>query len=138
MVRRTKEKMNDTRVTRSSGNVFADLGLPDAEDLLHKSDLVIGMKRIVEDRNLTQTKVAEITGVDQPTLSKLFRGNFHNITVDRLLTMLTKLGHKVTISVNDLPETEPDHASLTVSFGHGQEMIAVGLKHRRQSESWHH
>src|SRR5271170_2293390 len=114
--------MNDTRVTKSSGNVFADLGLPDAEDLLHKSDLVIGMKRIMEGRNLTQTRVAEITGVDQPTLSKLLRGNFSNITVDRLLTMLTKLGHRVTISVNDLPDPESNQAPLTVSFGHAQEM----------------
>ena len=126
MARTTEEKMNDNRVTKSSGNVFADLGLPDAEDLLHKSDLVIGMRRIMEVRNLTQTRVAELTGVDQPTLSKLFRGNFSNITVDRLLTMLTKLGHKVTISVNDLPELGSNQAPLTVSFGHGQEMTAVG------------
>ena len=126
MARTAKEKMNDTRVTRSSGNVFADLGLPDAEDLLHKSDLVIGMKKIMENRKLTQTRVAEITGVDQPTLSKLFRGNFSNITVDRLLTMLTKLGHKVTISIDDLPELESNQAPLTVSFGHVQEMTAAG------------
>ena len=126
MARTTEEKMNDNRVTKSSGNVFADLGLPDAEDLLHKSDLVIGMKKIMENRKLTQTRVAEITGVDQPTLSKLFRGNFSNITVDRLLTMLTKLGHKVTINVNDLPELESNQAPLTVSFGHVQEMTAAG------------
>ena len=126
MARTTEEKMNDNRVTKSSGNVFADLGLPDAEDLLHKSDLVIGMKKIMEHRKLTQTRVAEITGVDQPTLSKLFRGNFSNITVDRLLTMLTKLGHKVTINVNDLPEIESNQAPLTVSFGHVQETTAVG------------
>jgi len=125
VARTTKEKVNDVRVTKSSGNVFADLGLPDAEDLLHKSDLVIGMKRIMEDRKLTQTKVAEITGVDQPTLSKLLRGHFNNITVDRLLTMLTKLGHKVTISVNDLPELGPEQALLTVSFGHTQEISAL-------------
>lgn len=126
MARTTEEKMNDNRVTKSSGNVFADLGLPDAEDLLHKSDLVIGMKKIMEHRKLTQTRVAEITGVDQPTLSKLFRGNFSNITVDRLLTMLTKLGHKVTINVNDLPELESNQAPLTVSFGHMQEMTTAG------------
>jgi predicted XRE-type DNA-binding protein len=117
--------MNDTRVTRSSGNVFADLGLPDAEDLLHKSDLVIGIKKIMERRKLTQTRVAEITGVDQPTLSKLFRGNFSNITVDRLLSMLTKLGHKVTIHVDDQAEPESNQAPLTVSFSHVQEMTAV-------------
>ena len=126
MAKTAEEKLNDNRVTKSGGNVFADLGLPDAEDLLHKSDLVIGMKKIMERRKLTQTRVAEITGVDQPTLSKLFRGNFSNITVDRLLTMLTKLGHKVTINVNDLPESESNQAPLTVSFGHMQEMTAVG------------
>jgi predicted XRE-type DNA-binding protein len=125
MARTTDEKMNDTRVTRSSGNVFADLGLPDAEDLLHKSDLVIGIKKIMERRKLTQTRVAEITGVDQPTLSKLFRGNFSNITVDRLLSMLTKLGHKVTIHVDDQAEPESNQAPLTVSFSHVQEMTAV-------------
>ena len=126
MAKTAEEKLNDNRVTKSGGNVFADLGLPDAEDLLHKSDLVIGMKKIMERRKLTQTRVAEITGVDQPTLSKLFRGNFSNITVDRLLTMLTKLGHKVTINVNDLPEPESNQAPLTGSFGHMQEMTAVG------------
>lgn len=121
--------MNDARVVESSGNVFADLGLPDAELLLRKSDLVIGLKKIMEARHLTQTRVAELTGVDQPTLSKLFKGSFSSITIDRLLSMLTKLGHKVTISVNDLPEGDAVEAPLMVSFGHAEEpqkMAAAG------------
>ena len=84
MARTTDEKMNDNRVTKSTGNVFADLGLPDAEDLLHKSDLVIGMKKIIEHRKLTQTRVAEITGVDQPTLSKLLLPFLSVVEVGRL------------------------------------------------------
>jgi predicted XRE-type DNA-binding protein len=118
MAKTAKEKMKDERMIESSGNVFADLGLPDAEILLRKSDLVIGLKKIMQERHLTQTKVAELTGVDQPTLSKLFGGSFSSITIDRLLSMLTKLGHKVAINVNDIPEKDLEAALLTVSFGH--------------------
>jgi predicted XRE-type DNA-binding protein len=118
MAKTAEEKMNDTRVIESSGNVFADLGLPDAEVLLRKSDLVIGLKKIMEERHLTQTRVAELTGVDQPTLSKLFKGSFSSITIDRLLSMLAKLGHKVSISVNDIPEKDAKEAPMTVHFGH--------------------
>ena len=59
----------DIKVTRSSGNIFADLGLPDADHLLAKADLAIEISSIIEDRGLTQAEAAEIMGVDQPKVS---------------------------------------------------------------------
>jgi len=116
MAKRSEIAHEDERAIHGAGNVFADLGLPDAEDLLHKADLVIAIRKVMESRRLSQTKVAEVTGVDQPTLSKLFGGCLTSITVGRLLTMLNRLGHNVTICIKDLPEARPEDAHVLVTF----------------------
>lgn len=82
-----------------SGNVFADLGLPNAEDLFARSTLVIELRRTIEARRLTQAKAAALMGVDQPKVSKLFRGDFKGFSTERLLTMLARLGRDIDIIV---------------------------------------
>jgi len=73
----------------SSGNVFADLDLPDAEGLLLKSGIVIELRRLIKDRGLTQVKAAKLLGISQPDLSRLLRGDFDDYSAERLMKMLT-------------------------------------------------
>lgn len=69
----------------SSGNVFADLGLPDAAQLSVRSRLVIGLKQIMERYGLTEKEVADRLGADQPTISKVLSGQLDLVSLDRLV-----------------------------------------------------
>lgn len=82
-----------------SGNIFADLGLPDAEELLLKSQIVVQLHRLIKARKLTQTAAAKRIGIGQPDLSNVLRGRFHGYSVDRLMRMLTAFDRDVEITV---------------------------------------
>ena len=84
---------------KSSGNVFADLELPDAEEMLVKSQLVAKIGEIIKSRNWTQQQAAEVLGMTQPKLSKMLRGQFHGISEAKMLDCLAKLGRDVQIVV---------------------------------------
>lgn len=90
---------DDTKIERGSGNVFADLGRPDADIVLLKAELVTRIDAIIRRRRLTQARAAELLGLSQPDVSRLMRGNFRDYSVDRLLRLLTALGQDVEISV---------------------------------------
>jgi len=96
----------DIKVTLSSGNIFADLGLPDADHLLAKADLAIEISSIIEDRGLTQAEAAEIMGVDQPKVSALVRGRLDGFSMERLYRFLNALGRDVEIVVRPTPESQ--------------------------------
>ena len=81
----------------SSGNVFADLNLPDAEELFLKATLGYEVFQIIADRKLTQAEAASILGVKQPEISRLKNGKFNHYSVERLLTFLTRLNHDIEI-----------------------------------------
>jgi predicted XRE-type DNA-binding protein len=83
----------------SSGNIFADLGLPNADDLLLKAQIVSEIFRLMKLKKLTQAKAATLTGVAQPDLSNLLRGKFRGFSIERLLLMLTAFGRDVEIVV---------------------------------------
>ena len=83
----------------SSGNVFADLGLPDAAELLVKSKLAATLQRSIAEMGLTQTAVAALTGIPQPKLSKILRGRFAGISEAYITEGLRRLGHDVEIRV---------------------------------------
>lgn len=83
----------------SNGNVFADLGLPDAEERLVKSRLAAALQRSIADMGLTQTAAAALTGIPQPKLSKILRGRFDGISETYITEGLRKLGHDVEIHV---------------------------------------
>ena len=76
----------------SSGNVYADLGLPDAEEMLVKARLASSMASIIKHRHLTQLQAAEILGMPQAKISNLLRGNFRGISETKMLNCLNKLG----------------------------------------------
>ena len=84
----------------STGNVFADLGLPDAGEHLIKAGLVVRIGRIIRQRKLTQAKAAELMGIDQPKVSAMLAGQFRGYSVERLMRFLVALGHDVEIVVS--------------------------------------
>jgi predicted XRE-type DNA-binding protein len=86
-------------VTPSCGNVFADLGLENPEELLQKSKLVVAIQDAMVDRGLNQSRAAKLMNVNQPDLSKLLRGRTTSFTLDRLFGMLNALGSDVEITV---------------------------------------
>ena len=85
------------KVTRSSGNVFRDLGFPpgEAEHLLVRSDLMIKVQKLVASRRLSQSEVAKILRVTQPRVSDLLRGRIDLFSTDALIDMLARLGVRV-------------------------------------------
>ena len=83
----------------SSGNVFADLGLPDPEERLVKSKLAAALQRSMMELGLTQTAASACTGIPQPKLSKILRGRFEGISEAYITEGLRKLGHDVEIRV---------------------------------------
>lgn len=82
-----------------SGNVFADLGMPDAEAHLLKAELVARLQIVIRSQGLTQVRVAELLGVSQPDVSRILAGRFREISVERLVNFLTRLGCAVDIVV---------------------------------------
>lgn len=82
-----------------SGNIFADLGLRNAEELQLKAALVLQLARLIEARKLSQTEAAKLTGVKQPDLSNILRGNHKGFSVERLMKMITAFEQDVEIVV---------------------------------------
>ena len=89
----------DTRVEEGSGNVFADLGLPDAEELLSKAALMLRIGEIIKGRNLTQAQAAQILGASQPVVSNLLNGRISGFSLERLVRFLNALDRDVEIVV---------------------------------------
>ncbi len=94
-------KPDDTAVERGSGNVFADLGFPDADAHLVKADLVSRIDDIVRDRGLTQTEAGRLMGLSQPDVSRLLRGDFREYSLDRLFRLLNALGRDIEIVIRE-------------------------------------
>src|SRR5271170_6226426 len=90
-------------VTESSGNVFADMGLPAPEEELTKAQLASHIRHVVKRRRLTQVAAATIMGIDQPKVSALLNGRLANFSSERLMRLLTALGQDVDITIKDKP-----------------------------------
>ncbi|MGC1396970.1 helix-turn-helix domain-containing protein [Candidatus Binatus sp.] len=85
----------------SSGNVFRDLGLPDADELDIKANLAIKIGKIIAQRGLSQIKAAAVLGIDQPKVSAIVRGRLEKFSIERLCQFLTRLGCDVNIRVQE-------------------------------------
>ena len=92
-------KSNKVKIERGSGNVFADLGLPDADAHLLKAELVTRIDKIIRQRRLKQVEAAKLLGLSQPDVSRLMRGDFREYSVERLLRIMTALGHDVEVVI---------------------------------------
>lgn len=90
-------KSSDTRITRGSGNVFADLGLLDAEDLQVKAGLAHRIGVLIE--GLTQAEAAKRLGIGQPKVSRLLRGELYGFSTEQLMRLLNEIGQDVAIEV---------------------------------------
>lgn len=90
-----------------SGNVFADLGLKDADQLLARAQIGFHISKILGDKKLKQREIASILGIAQPDVSHLMNGHFSRFTTDKLLDFLKRLDRKVTIQVSRLHKGEP-------------------------------
>lgn len=95
----------DARVEEGSGNVFADLGLPDAEELLSKAALMLRVGKIIKGRNLTQAQAAQILGASQPVVSNLLNGRISGFSLERLVRFLNALDRDVEIVVKRRPRS---------------------------------
>ena len=86
-------------VHRGSGNVFADLGLADADKLKIKTGLVIEIRKAMRSLGLTQKDAATRMGITQPKVSDMMRGDFTNLSERKLMDCLTRLGYDIEIKV---------------------------------------
>jgi predicted XRE-type DNA-binding protein len=95
----------EIEVEESSGNVFADIGLPNPEERLVKADLAIRIAETIRARRLTQTRAAHILKIDQPKISRLLRGQLSGFSTERLMHFLTMLGRDIEITVKPTPRS---------------------------------
>lgn len=106
-----KRKGRVGRVTEGSGNVFADLGLPNPEQELLKAQLTLQIYTILKDSDMTQAEIGKILGVQQPQVSLLMRNRAGNFSVGRLMEFLVALRQDVEITVRP---TRKEHGALSV------------------------
>jgi len=89
-----------TRIVKSSGNVYADMGMTNAGEMLVKAQLASKIGEIIKARKWSQQQAAEVLGIPQPKLSKMLRGQFRGISESKMLDCLVRLGRDVRIVVD--------------------------------------
>ena len=107
---------DDTTITPSSGNVFADLDLPDPEDELARAALAREIGAVLRTRGLTQKAAAAAMGIDQPKVSAILTGRLGGFSLERLAHFLTLLGKDVEIVVREKPASRPAGRLSVVSM----------------------
>lgn len=90
----------------SSGNVFADLGVPNPEEAIAKAEVALKICEIIKKKRLTQAQAAKILKISQPKVSLLLRGYLTNFSLERLLRFLNDLGQDVYISITPAPRSK--------------------------------
>jgi predicted XRE-type DNA-binding protein len=103
----TTKRQKSIKVEVGSGNVFADLGLKDADQLMGRSQIGFHVFKILEEKKLKQREIANILGIAQSDVSHLMNGHFSRFTTDKLLDFLKRLDRKVTIEVSRRHKGEP-------------------------------
>jgi predicted XRE-type DNA-binding protein len=113
-----KKREAEIPVTESSGNVFADMGLPEAEEELTKAQLASHIRQAIKRRRLTQAAAAALMGVDQPKVSALLNGRLANFSSERLMRLLTAIGQDVEITVRAKPRNRAHGRIRVVGEAH--------------------
>lgn len=101
------------KIEKGSNNIYADIGMPDAGEMLVKAHLAAKIGEIVKQRHLTQQQAAEILGMPQPKLSNMLRGQFRGISEARMLDCLNRLGRDVEIVVRKATRSKHAGAGRT-------------------------
>lgn len=97
----------DIKFKKSSGNVFADLEVENAEELQTRALIGYQIVRLLKDKNMKQHELAELLGVKQAEISHLLNGHFSRFTTDKLLDFLKRMNQKVTIQIRPHKNGEP-------------------------------
>jgi predicted XRE-type DNA-binding protein len=109
-----KRLIDGIEIQRSTGNVYADLDLPDAEKLKIKTGLVIEIRKAMRQLGLTQQETAKRMGITQPKVSAMMRGDFSNLSERKLMDCLNRLGYDIEIKVK--PASKPiGHLMLAIA-----------------------
>ena len=115
----------ETRIERSSGNVFRDLGHPEADTHLLKAELVSRIEGIIRRRGLKQVEAAKLLGLSQPDVSRLLRGDFREYSMERLFRLLTALGRDVEIVVRQTGRKRAGRLSVALDDQESGRQIAL-------------
>jgi predicted XRE-type DNA-binding protein len=109
-----KRIIEGVEVQRSSGNVFADLGLPGADKLKIKTGLVVEIRKAMRTLGLNQQAAAKRMGVPQPKVSGMMQGDFTNLSERKLMDCLNRLGYDIEIKVRPTSE-QVGHLTLSIA-----------------------
>lgn len=90
---------DELKMIKSSGNVFKDLGYPDANEHLLKAKFAVVINSIIKEKNLTQAEAANLLGIDQPKVSRLMRGILSGFSIDKLIVFLILLNQDIEVNV---------------------------------------
>ncbi len=102
-------------IEESSGNVFADIGLPNSEQELLKAKLTIQVHRLLKKRQLAQTDAAKLLGTTQPQISALLNLKPVSVSIGRLLEFLTILGQDIEVTLRPAPRKRVGHVVVKVA-----------------------
>ena len=106
-MKKAKTNGSDPQFEDGSGNIFADLGLDDADERFARAQLGFHVYQLLTKRKLKQREIAELLAIKQPEVSHLMNGHFNRFTTDKLLDFLRRLDRKVTIQVSSHKPGEP-------------------------------
>jgi predicted XRE-type DNA-binding protein len=101
------DDQTETEFEEGTGNVFADLGLAEADELFSRAKIGFHVYKIIEEKKLKQKEIASLLGIKQPEVSHLMNGHFNRFTTDKLLEFLKRLDRKVTIQISPHKPGEP-------------------------------
>lgn len=104
------------KITKSSGNIFKDLELPDPDNHLAKVKLAFQINKIIEEKGLKQVPAAKLLGIDQPKISALSCGRLDDFSIERLMNFLNKLDRDIEIVVKSKKTRRKTHGCLRVAF----------------------
>lgn len=103
------------KYTKSYGNVFQDLGYPDADEHLLKAKFARAINRVIAENKLTQIETAKILGIAQPKVSRLSHGQLSGFSIDKLITFLILLNQDIDVSIKPHSKSS-DHDSFDTHF----------------------
>jgi predicted XRE-type DNA-binding protein len=121
MTSRKNELEESVLGTIGSGNVFADLELPDAENRLLKAKLVFKIGEVITARGITQAEAGQIMGLPQPKVSELRNGKTADYSIERLYRLLNNLGVQIEVVMRDLPDWSAGNVVVHNAQEHGSE-----------------
>lgn len=119
----------ENSIVRGSENIFADLGYADAETHLLKAGLVSRIQEVINEQKMTQTFAAKRMGLSQPDVSRLLKGHFRDISVERLMRLLTKLGYEVDIVIREQGKKPSGRNIIHLgAMAHASAKLSTGVK----------